>query len=48
MSFIWDDDFMSQRIDTVKYDIHRLFIDKNIIDIFYVALIMNEIFEKPM
>ena len=30
----WDDAFMSQRIDIVKYDIHILFIDKNIADIF--------------
>ena len=30
----WDDVFMSQRINIVKYDIHILFIDKNSIDIF--------------
>ena len=33
MIFNWDDDLISQRTDIVKYEIHILFIDKNIIDI---------------
>ena len=36
--FNWDDDFMSQRIDNAKYDLHILFTDKNI-RYFYAALI---------
>ena len=30
----WDDVFMSQRINIIKYDMHILFIEKNLIDIF--------------
>ena len=32
--FNWVDGFMSERINILKSDIHTLFIDKNIIDIF--------------
>ena len=38
---------MFQKIDIVKYEIHILFIDKNVIDIF-MTLRMNEMFEKLM
>ena len=38
---------MFQKIDIVKYEIHTLFIDKNVIDIF-MKLRMNEMFEKLM
>ena len=38
---------MFQKIDIVKYEIHILFIDKNVIDIF-MKLRMNEMFEKLM
>ena len=44
MIFNRDDDFMSERIHIVKYEIHILFIDKQ----FYAALRMNGIFEKLM
>ena len=36
---------MFQKIDVVKYEIHILFIDKNVIDIF-MKLRMNGMFEK--
>ena len=32
--FNWVYGFMYERINILKYDIHTLFIDKNIIDIF--------------
>ena len=39
---------MSQRIYIAKYDTDTLFIDKNIINIFYLTLIMNRIFQNLM